>query len=108
MKKAKKGGICSPGGFCYGFPGPKCAMCCTIFSFFAIVMLLVIGGLVKAGNVRVQQEVVVVADKRDELAHNAFYGCIVYAVFVVGCLGRYLWICSGFRGPMVEVEDDDE
>lgn len=60
----KKGGICSPGGFCYDFPGPKCtcwlllfvrvvphqsltnvrfiigAACCFFFSFFGVIMLV--------------------------------------------------------------------
>jgi len=98
---AKKGGFLGAIDRCIG---PKCSLCCTIFSFFGVIILVTVGGLIKDGNSKVQGETVVLPDERKGIAQSAFYASIIYVVFVVLCAVRYLFVC---RKP-VEIDDDEE
>jgi len=104
MKK-KGGGPCSKGGALYGFPGPKCSLCCVIFSFFGIIVLIVTGALLEEPYRKVEGESIVVDHEAHESAKTAYYTAIIYAVFVLGCLARVIWLR---QRPPVQNEYEDE
>jgi len=105
--KKKKGGPCAPGGVLYGFPGPKCALCCLLFSFFGVIMLVVIGSLLEKPYRKLQGEELVEDHIARQKAMNAYYTAIIYAVFVLGCAGRVIWLKRN-KGLRVPDEDTEE
>eukprot|EP01110_Echinostelium_bisporum_P001382 TRINITY_DN132_c0_g1_i1.p1 TRINITY_DN132_c0_g1~~TRINITY_DN132_c0_g1_i1.p1 ORF type:complete len:111 (+),score=27.02 TRINITY_DN132_c0_g1_i1:2-334(+) len=106
----KKGGICAPGGACYDFPGPKCAVCCFIFSFFGVIMLWIVGAILKSGYQKIQGEELTKPDPTEgygPIAWNAYSAAIIYAVFTVTCgltAGYKIFI----RKPKAEAIDEDD
>jgi len=89
----------------YGFPGPKCSLCCVIFSFFGIVVLIVTGALLEGPYRKVEGESIVADSEAHEQSKTAYYTAIIYAVFVLGCLGRVLYLR---QRPTIHEEFEDE
>lgn len=62
------------------------------------------GSLIKQGNSKIQGETVVTPKYRPDIAHATYLACVIYAVFVIGCLLRYACV----RNKVVVDEDEDE
>lgn len=106
MQKKKEGGLCAPGGALHGFPGPKCSICCLIFSVFGIVVLIAVGGFLEMPYRKIEGEDVLVDHEAQESSKNAYIAAAIYAAFVLGCAGRYI-LCLRTR-KAVHDEDEDE
>lgn len=74
------------------FPGPKCAMCCTVFSIWGVLTLLALGFLFKANYRKLDPAYMIPDDKMAVAGQSAFIGAAIYLAFVVGCGGRWMWI----------------
>jgi ribonuclease kappa len=80
-----------------GFPGPKCALCCTIFSIWGVLTLLALGGLWDAKYRKLDPTYQIPDDKMGTAAQSAFIGAAIYLAFIVGCGGRYWWLQRAMR-----------
>lgn len=71
------------------FPGPKCAICCTIFSGWGVITLLIIGICYNSGYRRIDNHAV---ENAKTAATNSYIAAVIYFAFVLGCFARFFWL----------------
>jgi len=102
MKKKSQGFSFRP-----KLPGPKCTICCLVFSFFGVIILVAIGILLAEPYQKVEGEDLVEDETAKLRSKTAFYTIIPYGLFVVFCA----WRASCLRGrppPKIEGEEEEE
>eukprot|EP00727_Mastigamoeba_balamuthi_P011398 m51a1_g6881 hypothetical protein (114) ;mRNA; f:221546-222586 len=80
---------CTPGGACYGFPGFKCSVCCTLFSLWGVIMLFALGSSLSYRGVTLYE---VEDEDMDKDKKQMFIAGAIYAALVVGCGARWIYL----------------
>jgi len=72
-------------------PGFCCSICCTIFSIWGFVVLIVVGVLLDEGYRKIDNNQVS-DDKLNSTAVNTYVAAAIFMVCVIGCGARWLWL----------------
>jgi len=67
-------------------PGENCALCCTIFSTWGCLFLIVVGLLVKNGYPGIDPAMTICPSDRPHAAIHAWISAALYGIIAVGCL----------------------
>eukprot|EP01089_Gocevia_fonbrunei_P011774 TRINITY_DN258_c0_g1_i1.p1 TRINITY_DN258_c0_g1~~TRINITY_DN258_c0_g1_i1.p1 ORF type:complete len:100 (-),score=14.04 TRINITY_DN258_c0_g1_i1:91-390(-) len=72
-------------------PGKACAACCTIFSIWGFLTLVVVGICVDANYSKIDEGKVTPGDA-GAVATQTYIAAVIYFLFIVGCGARWGYI----------------